>query len=391
MNKNPFPYNDINNMRNNNNNGNNINNFYNYNNNNNFNYNNCNNDYNNMNYQGMNFGYNYNGNYYNNGNIYSNGNNPNFNQNTNFNNNACGGGTRINNFSQQYNNNGNNFNQNYINYINSNMNNGTCNNMMGQMNNDNDVYTKINMINMMNGNYNMNMINSAENIGGINIRNKGSNIIGNYGKNQVNNDNNMNKYKRLNIYLSIAKESLENPNNVNHELFKQYCKNESNPFQSNKITINLYDQSINNIAQLKITQKIYEDVSIDDVDKIDDEEKRTTIKIKGTKLAYKKGETIIETFDKFNMGTHEGQSLYDIVYQPILDEDNKNKFFVINFRKSEYIKDFDEAMRKYLSKNEPNNSNYKLFWYPKQGDKFRKYLEDKKEKKKPYKGFIKYL
>ena len=52
----------------------------------------------------------------------------------------------------------------------------------------------------------------------------------------------MNKYKRLNIYLSIAKESLENPNNVNHELFKQYCKNESNPFQSNKITINLYDQ-----------------------------------------------------------------------------------------------------------------------------------------------------
>ena len=91
------------------------------------------------------------------------------------------------------------------------------------------------------------------------------------------------------------------------------------------------------------------------------------------------------------MGTHEGQSLYDIVYQPILEEDNKNKFFVVNFRKSEYIKDFDEAMRKYLSKNEPNNSNYKLFWYPKQGDKFRKYLEDKKEKKKPYKGFIKYL
>ena len=125
-------------------------------------------------------------------------------------------------------------------------------------------------------------------------------------------------------------------------------------FQNNEITLNIYDQSINKIAQLKISEKIYEDVPIDDVDKIDDEEKRTTIKIRGTKLAFKKGKTIIEILDNFNMGTHEGQSLYDIVYQPILDEDNQNKFFVVNFRKSEYIKDFDDAMRKYLSQNETN-------------------------------------
>jgi hypothetical protein len=337
-------------------------------------------------------------------------------------NNSCDTFSRINSFPQQYNNNGNNFNPNSINNINNYTNNGTCNNMMGHMNNnmsynlnnDKMVYNNMNrncdMIDVMNFSSNMNMMNNIENIGGTQIYNVTSNnkgkCINNYNNhnnnknndsdnfdrnNLVNNDTNMNPYKRLNKILSITKKCLEDPNNANHELYKQYCKNFSNPFFQNKeITLNYYVQSKNNLTQLKISQKEYEDEPIDHVDEINDEEKRTTIKIKGIQLAYKKGDTIISTLQNFKMGTHEGHNLYDIVYQPVLDKDNQNKFFVVNFRKSEFIKDFDEAMRKYLSKNELNN-NYKLYWYPLQGDKFRKYLEDKKEKKKPYEGFIKYL
>ena len=200
-----------------------------------------------------------------------------------------------------------------------------------------------------------------------------------------------NRYKEL---LEYAKKHLNDEKNVNHKLYEEYKKEENNPKNNSKpqcfkqkFSRPTNIQNINLCTEIKITE--YEKERVD-VKKITDKEKNTTIKIFGTKLQEKGGEHILKVLEKFNMGHEEGQSMYDIVYIPIFKPDNNNKYFVINFRKSSYIKDFNDAIIDYLSKNEPNH-NYEIYWYEKQGEKFKKYLEDKLKKKQNYKGFIKYL
>ena len=269
----------------------------------------------------------------------------------------------------------NNMNCNMMNNINYNMNNNMSMN-------HNNINNNFNNINNNYPNKNNNMINMKMNMTDFN---------NNMNNNMNNNIDKLNaQYKRYKELLECAKNHLNDENNVNHYLYEEYKKEENNSgpqrFKTN------FMQKTNIEGMNLFTEVKYSNYEIQrvDVEKITDQEKNTTIKILGTKLPEKGGDFIIDVLEKFKMGYEEGQTMYDTVYIPIFKPEKINKYFVINFRKSSYIKSFNDAMINYLSKNEPNNK-YEIYWYEKQGDKFKKYLKDKLEKKKNYKGFIKYL
>ena len=255
------------------------------------------------------------------------------------------------------------------------------NNNMNMNNNFNNNMNNNMTMNNNSINYNMNQRN---NINIIN-NNMNNNTMSNFNNNMRNNpdiDIIKNQFLKFEELQKKAHQYLEDKNNVNHELYEKYKKDINNN-HSQKLNFT----TTNDKSPLEASAN--EEILVD-LDQISDDEKRTTVKIMGTKLANENGENILQVLDKFNMGFEDGERIYDIVYKPILKENNNNKFFVVNFRKSSYIKDFNKAMNDYLNKNEPNNK-YKLYWYAKQGNDFKKYLEDKLIKKKNYKGFIKYL
>ena len=323
-----------------------------------------------------------------------------------------------------YNNNKNNNMNMYMNMNNdtnmiNNMNNGRMNNnrkiinnnmnrmnpMNGMPNNNNTNNFGNNYINMGNNYYNQNnMIN--ENNMNINANNfQSNNFISNNGINfqRMNNNNNINmnnpnpkminpRFQRLQNMLLLASKNLNDPNNVNYASFKKYIQDENNSQNISNQKQNFTTQFDQMTNDPNVTQRIiikvssYNLININ-VDQITDAEKRTSVRISGTTLQDEGGEYILNILENFNMGFEEGQPLYDLVYIPKFK--NNDKFFVVNFRKSSYIKNFDEAMKDYLSKNAINN-NYSLSWYEKQGNELKKYLEEKSHKKK-FKDFLKFI
>jgi len=271
----------------------------------------------------------------------------------------------------------NNFDYNY-----NNMSNNNCN--RDNMNNNNNINDNFNQFNEI--------MNNKTNYQGIN----NMNIIMNNNMNNINGQTYLlnAQYQQFKMLLSNAKKLLENKNNVNHDLYEEYQKEENNfkknsGNQSFQTTFRVPTDKQNVELQFGLKVSNYE-MKKADVENITEKEKNTTIAIFGTKLQDKGGDFILSVLENFKMGYEEGQTMYDIVYIPIKKKDNNNKYFVVNFRKSLYIKNFNDAMLDYLNKNEPNNK-YAIYWYVKQGDEFRKYLDKKKKKKKNYKGFIKYL
>ena len=74
------------------------------------------------------------------------------------------------------------------------------------------------------------------------------------------------------------------------------------------------------------------------------------------------------------------------IFQKKKENSDKN-YFAINFRKSAYIINFNEAMENLKEKNGWNE--YHLRWFKKQGDEMKTFLQKRQQKKK--KDFIAFL
>ena len=284
--------------------------------------------------------------------------------------------------SMQYNINRNNYPNNYNN-MNNNYYNGN-NNIMNQNNN-------INNNSMQNNNFinNNELNNQAMN---NNYNNSVNNNI-NPNMNNLNQNPTCDRLRKFQKLCLVAKKNLENSKNKNHYLYQKYIQEENsknNLNQKQNFTAQFEkktnDPNLNQLVTINISS--YELLKIN-VEQITEEEKRTSVMILGTTLQDKGGEYILNVLKNFKMGFEEGQTLYDLIYIPSFKNNEDNKYFVVNFRKSSYIKNFNEAMLDYLSKNEANN-NYVLSWYEKQGNDLKKFLQDNLNKKK-FKGFVKYM
>lgn len=285
--------------------------------------------------------------------------------------------------SMQYNINRNNYPNNYNN-MNNNYYNGN-NNIMNQNNN-------INNNSMQNNNFiNNNELNNHA-MNNNNYNNSDNNNI-NPNMNNLNQNPKYNQFQKFQKVCLVAKKNLENSKNKNHYLYQKYIQEENsknNLNQKQNFTAQFEkktnDPNLNQLVTINISS--YELLKIN-VEQITEEEKRTSVMILGTTLQDKGGEYILNVLKNFKMGFEEGQTLYDLIYIPSFKNNEDNKYFVVNFRKSSYIKNFNEAMLDYLSKNETNN-NYVLSWYEKQGNDLKKFLQDNLNKKK-FKGFVKYM
>ena len=285
--------------------------------------------------------------------------------------------------SMQYNINRNNYPNNYNN-MNNNYYNGN-NNIMNQNNN-------INNNSMQNNNFINNNEFNNQAMNNNNYNNSDNNNI-NPNMNNLNQNPTYNRIQKFQKLYSTAKKNLENSKNKNHYLYQKYIQEENsknNLNQKQNFTAQFEkktnDPNLNQLVTINISS--YELLKIN-VEQITEEEKRTSVMILGTTLQDKGGEYILNVLKNFKMGFEEGQTLYDLIYIPSFKNNEDNKYFVVNFRKSSYIKNFNEAMLDYLSKNETNN-NYVLSWYEKQGNDLKKFLQDNLNKKK-FKGFVKYM
>ena len=285
--------------------------------------------------------------------------------------------------SMQYNINRNNYPNNYNN-MNNNYYNGN-NNIMNQTNNINNNC-------MQNNNFINNNEFNNQAMKNNNYNNSDNNNI-NPNVNDLNQNPTCNRIQKFQKLYSTAKKNLENSNNKNHYLYQKYIQEENsknNLNQKQNFTAQFEkktnDPNLNQLVTINISS--YELLKIN-VEQITEEEKRTSVMILGTTLQDKGGEYILNVLKNFKMGFEEGQTLYDLIYIPSFKNNEDNKYFVVNFRKSSYIKNFNEAMLDYLSKNETNN-NYVLSWYEKQGNDLKKFLQDNLNKKK-FKGFVKYM
>jgi hypothetical protein len=259
------------------------------------------------------------------------------------------------------------------------------NNIMNQTNN-------INNNSMQNNNFiNNNELNNHA-MNNNNYNNSVNNNI-NPNMNNLNQNPTYNRFQKFQGLCLVAKKNLENSKNKNHYLYQEYILEENsknNLNQKQNFTAQFEkktnDPNLNQLVTINISS--YELLKIN-VEQITEEEKRTSVMILGTTLQDKGGEYILNVLKNFKMGFEEGQTLYDLIYIPSFKNNEDNKYFVVNFRKSSYIKNFNEAMLDYLSKNETNN-NYVLSWYEKQGNDLKKFLQDNLNKKK-FKGFVKYM
>lgn len=285
--------------------------------------------------------------------------------------------------SMQYNINRNNYPNNYNN-MNNNYYNGN-NNIMNQNNN-------INNNSMQNNNFINNNEFNNQAMNNNNYNNSVNNNI-NPNMNNLNQNPTCDRLRKFQKLCLVAKKNLENSKNKNHYLYQKYIQEENsknNLNQKQNFTAQFErktnDPNLNQVLTINISS--YELLKIN-VEQITEEEKRTSVMILGTTLQDKGGEYILNVLKNFKMGFEEGQTLYDLIYIPSFKNNEDNKYFVVNFRKSSYIKNFNEAMLDYLSKNETNN-NYVLSWYEKQGNDLKKFLQDNLNKKK-FKGFVKYM
>ena len=211
--------------------------------------------------------------------------------------------------------------------------------------------------------------------------------------------NNSNKnsgsiHEKIKGYALRARKSLNDKNNINNSVYEKYRKdmnNSENKSTQKQIFSAQYEEKTNdpNVNKQTIINISSYDVLKINVEQITDEEKRTTVKIFGTSLPSKGGDKIVKILEELSLENEEKQEVYDMVYLPDFSANNINRYFVINFRKSSYIKIFDDVMKDYLSKNEENN-NYDLYWNDKQGNDLKKDLEEKRQKKN-FKGFIKFF
>ena len=285
--------------------------------------------------------------------------------------------------SMQYNINRNNYPNNYNN-MNNNYYNGN-NNIMIKNNN-------INNNSMQNNNFINNNEFNNQAMKNNNYNNSDNNNI-NPNMNNLNQNPTCDRLRKFQKLCLVAKKNLENSKNKNHYLYQKYIQEENsknNLNQKQNFTAQFEkktnDPNLNQLVTINISS--YELLKIN-VEQITEEEKRTSVMILGTTLQDKGGEYILNVLKNFKMGFEEGQTLYDLIYIPSFKNNEDNKYFVVNFRKSSYIKNFNEAMLDYLSKNETNN-NYVLSWYEKQGNDLKKFLQDNLNKKK-FKGFVKYM
>ena len=272
-------------------------------------------------------------------------------------------------------------------YNNNKLNNGTgymnINNSNGynNMNNDNAMNASNSNINeniMQNDSFKNNQINIQSPNNNMNNSNKNSGSI----------------HEKLKGIFLRGRKSLNDKNNINNSVYEKYRKdmnNTENKSTQKQIFSAQYEEKTNdpNVNKQTIINISSYDVLKINVEQITDEEKRTTVKIFGTSLPSKGGDKIVKILEELSLENEEKQEVYDMVYLPDFSANNINRYFVINFRKSSYIKIFDDVMKDYLSKNEENN-NYDLYWNDKQGNDLKKDLEEKRQKKN-FKGFIKFF
>ena len=260
-----------------------------------------------------------------------------------------------------------------------------------------------NITNYMPNNIQNNMQNIPNNLPNNMPNNFMNNGINNF-QGMGNNNSNMNNYhqqqnnsfQKYNALVAKAIKCLEDENNVNHELyvtFKQNYENKGNNPQlqgQNTFTTSIKEQTsdpnVEKVYTIEFTSKInYEYV---DLDKISSgEEKKTSVSVFGTNLPSKGGDFILKTLENFKMGLEDGQAVYDMIYIPKKKDNSDKKYFVINFRKSAYIINFDEAMKDFMKKNGGNK--YYLCWFKRQGDEMKSFLQKRQQKKK--KDFIQFL
>jgi hypothetical protein len=260
------------------------------------------------------------------------------------------------------------------------------------MNNNNNNFN----YNFNNNNYEMNNGLNINNNNVNNYQNMNNNINNEYQNQNHYSINQQMLYEKFSQLLKIAEEHLSNKENVNYYLYEQYCLNPQNINNNNDQDKNLYyssvteetqDPDINKITTLQVTASFKEEYV--DFNKISlGEEKRTAVKVLGTSLPKKGGEFILEFLEKLKLGKEDGQNVYDIVYLPKKKENSNHKYFMVNFRKSSYIINFNEALKETLDGKDAKDLI--LSWYKKQDDKLRLSLDNKRRNNK-CKDFIKFL
>ena len=264
------------------------------------------------------------------------------------------------------------------------------------------------MNNFLNGNNNFNIDfknnnnnNNCGMTGNIQLNNNNNN--NNNFPMMINNENDSNQnqysitqeklFEKFGKLLDLAEKHLSDINNVNYYLYQKYYLNhqdgDKNIDEKNEQYKNLYfstvtertqDPNVNKITTLQVTSSFKEEYV--DFNKISSgEEKRTAVKVLGTNLPKKGGESILKFLENLKMGLEDGQSVYDMVYLPKKQENSvHHQYFMVNFKKSVYILNFYEAMKESFDKKEANDLIFS--WFQKQDDKLRSFLDGKRLNKK---------
>ena len=115
------------------------------------------------------------------------------------------------------------------------------------------------------------------------------------------------------------------------------------------------------------------------------QEKRTTVRIKGTNFPSKGGETVLNFLESFKIEGVNEKTFYDVVYVP-KQEESRHEYFVINFRRPLYIVSFYSIIKDYASKA---GLKIKVIWYKKQNNEFIDFLKEKINKNDP--AFIRFI
>ena len=279
------------------------------------------------------------------------------------------------------------------NYQNFNNNRNNMQNIQNFSNNQNNI----NNINNMNSNYNQNNNFNLYNNNNYNSKFMPNNNMNNNMNNSIN--NNMNSYQNINNninnqnqnsfkneffeLLQRAENCLRDENNVNHYLYIKYCSNQNNNQNNNhnivytSSTEPTSDPNFNKVTTFSISSSYEEEyVKFDKI--ISVEEKRTAVKITGTNFPYKGGDAIVEILE--NIGSNKGKRLYDIIYVPKKKENSNDKYFMVNFKESIYIKNFYDGLYNILDQKE--KKEMKFIWFKKQGDEMKKSMKKKQQNKK---------
>ena len=272
-------------------------------------------------------------------------------------------------------NNSQNFNHanmyNSQNYQQNNFNNPIQNNNIFMNNNNGNNNIEYN--NNFNPNFNQNFNNNINNY----------NMSNSYNQNQLSNN-----YPKLNELLEKAKRALSDKNNINHDLYEKYIQKQSqNPKQktfTTKLISNTNDPEVTKVTTIQVTSSFTEE-NVDIKEILSGQEKRTTVRIKGTNFPSKGGETVLNFLESFKIEGVNEKTFYDVVYVP-KQEESRHEYFVINFRRPLYIVTFYSKIKDYASKA---GLKLKVIWYKKQNNEFIDFLKEKINKNDP--AFIRFI